>query len=91
MQMVRSECLKCDPEVGHMRCPHRGTRSHAHRDPKSASKGPYRYQMVELGKARATDTPVCECTICCLEVSERLYEMVVVRSHKVEGEIQVGV
>ena len=48
-------------------------------------------QMVELRKAKATDTPVCECTICCLGVSEWLYEMVAVRSHKVEGEIQVGV
>ena len=47
--------------------------------------------MVELQKARATDTPVCECTICCLGVSEWLYEMVVVRSHKVEGEIHVCV
>ena len=36
--------------------------------------------MVELRKARATDTPVCECTICCLGVSEWLYEMVAVRS-----------
>ena len=33
--------------------------------------------MVELRKARATDTPVCECTICCLGQSEWLYEMVV--------------
>ena len=33
--------------------------------------------MVELRKARATDTPVCECIICCLVVSEWLYEMVV--------------
>ena len=36
--------------------------------------------MVELRKARATDTPVCECTICCLGVSEWLYKMVAVRS-----------
>ena len=47
--------------------------------------------MVELRKARATDTPVFECTICCVGVSEWLYEIVVVRSHKVEGEIRVGV
>ena len=36
--------------------------------------------MVELRKARATDTPVCECRICCLGVSEWLYKMVTVRS-----------
>ena len=34
---------------------------------------------------------MCECAICCLGVSEWLYEMVVVPSHKVEGEMQVGV
>ena len=37
--------------------------------------------MVELRKARATDTPLCECTSCCLGVSEWLYEMVAVRGH----------
>ena len=36
--------------------------------------------MVELRKARTTDTPVCECIICCLGVSEWLYEMVASRS-----------
>ena len=36
--------------------------------------------MEELRKARATDTPVCECTSCCLGVSEWLYEMVAVLS-----------
>ena len=36
--------------------------------------------MVELRTAKATDTPVCEGTICRLGVSEWLYEMVAVRS-----------
>ena len=30
------------------------------------------YQMVDLRKARATDTSVCESTYCCLGVSEWL-------------------
>ena len=64
--MALSECVKGDPQVGHVKgykkCPY----SHAHQDLKSASIGPYWYQMVELRKARATDTPVCECTSCCL-------------------------
>ena len=37
--------------------------------------------MVELRKATATNTPVCECAIWFLGVSEWLYEMVAVRSH----------
>ena len=36
--------------------------------------------MVELRKARTTDTPECESTICCLGVSGWLHEMVAVKN-----------